>query len=89
MGSFAYVMNESFSLQVPIKTPLKKQPSKMPNLPLKPGYIANSSSMELKSKFAKFGFVHLFLGIFLYIESFTDSIRFHFFFSFLFLLSGL
>ncbi|KAF5956673.1 hypothetical protein HYC85_003898 [Camellia sinensis] len=38
MGSFAYVMDESSSLQVPIRTPMKKQSSKKPSLPLKPGH---------------------------------------------------
>lgn len=38
MGSFAYIMDENTSLQVPIRTPLKKQPSKKPALPLLPGH---------------------------------------------------
>lgn len=39
MGSFAYVMDENSSLQVPIRTPLKKQSSKKPSaLPLTPGH---------------------------------------------------
>ncbi|KAL3824692.1 hypothetical protein ACJIZ3_020721 [Penstemon smallii] len=39
MGSFAYVMDEKSSLQVPIRnTPMKKQLSKKPNLPLTPGH---------------------------------------------------
>lgn len=38
MGSFAYIMDENTSLQVPIRTPMKKQPSKKPALPLLPGH---------------------------------------------------
>ncbi|KAL3643103.1 hypothetical protein CASFOL_013918 [Castilleja foliolosa] len=39
MGSFAYVMDENLSLQVPIRTPMKKQSSKKPSLPpLTPGH---------------------------------------------------
>ncbi|KAK4415114.1 RING-H2 finger protein ATL13 [Sesamum alatum] len=39
MGSFAYVMDESSSLQVPIRTPMKKKQSiKKPSLPLTPGH---------------------------------------------------
>ncbi|KAL1548898.1 RING-type E3 ubiquitin transferase [Salvia divinorum] len=38
MGSFAYVMDEKSLLQVPIRTPVKKQPSKKPPLPLTPGH---------------------------------------------------
>ncbi|KAK6156689.1 hypothetical protein DH2020_010937 [Rehmannia glutinosa] len=38
MGSFAYVMDENSSLQVPIRTPMKKQSSKKPSLPLTPGH---------------------------------------------------
>ncbi|KAG6427814.1 hypothetical protein SASPL_112061 [Salvia splendens] len=37
MGSFAYVMDEKSSLQVPIRTPIKKQHSKKPPLQLTPG----------------------------------------------------
>lgn len=41
MGSFAYVLDETTSLQVPIRTPAKKkQTGKKPALPLKPGYSA-------------------------------------------------
>ena len=50
MGSFAYVMDESSSLQVPIRTPLKKQSSKNPNLPLKPGYRAAISECDCDSR---------------------------------------
>ncbi|KAI3446679.1 hypothetical protein Pfo_003344 [Paulownia fortunei] len=38
MGSFAYVMDENSSLKVPIRTPMKKQSSKKPCLPLAPGH---------------------------------------------------
>ncbi|XP_057787768.1 RING-H2 finger protein ATL13-like [Salvia miltiorrhiza] len=38
MGSFAYVMDEKSLLQVPIRTPMKKPPSKKPPLPLTPGH---------------------------------------------------
>ncbi|KAI5675570.1 hypothetical protein M9H77_06520 [Catharanthus roseus] len=38
MGSFAYIMDENTSLQVPIRTPIKKQSSKKPSLPLIPGH---------------------------------------------------
>ncbi|PON56025.1 43kDa postsynaptic protein [Parasponia andersonii] len=50
MGSFAYVMDESSSLQVPIRTPLKKQSSKKPNLPLKPGHRAAISECDCDSQ---------------------------------------
>lgn len=44
MGSFAYVMDEMQSLQVPIRTPVKKQSSKKPCLPpLTPGHRAAMS----------------------------------------------
>ncbi|GFZ06734.1 RING/U-box superfamily protein [Actinidia rufa] len=38
MGSFAYVMDENSSLKVSIRTPMKKQTSKKPPLPLTPGH---------------------------------------------------
>ncbi|KAL3532922.1 hypothetical protein ACH5RR_006443 [Cinchona calisaya] len=38
MGSFAYIMDENSSLQVPIRTPMKKQSIKKPSLPLTPGH---------------------------------------------------
>ncbi|KAK6944283.1 Zinc finger, RING-type [Dillenia turbinata] len=38
MGSFAYVLDEESSLQVPIRTPMKKQTSKKSSLPLMPGH---------------------------------------------------
>uniref|UniRef100_A0A803QAQ2 RING-type E3 ubiquitin transferase n=1 Tax=Cannabis sativa TaxID=3483 RepID=A0A803QAQ2_CANSA len=52
MGSFAYVMDENSSLQVPIRTPLKKQSSKnkKPNLPLKPGHRAAISECDCDSR---------------------------------------
>ncbi|XP_062078561.1 RING-H2 finger protein ATL13 [Humulus lupulus] len=50
MGSFAYVMDETSSLQVPIRTPLKKQSSKKPNLPLKPGHRAAISECDCDSR---------------------------------------
>ncbi|EXB94924.1 RING-H2 finger protein ATL13 [Morus notabilis] len=37
MGSFAYVMDESSDLRVPIRTPLKKSSNKKASLPSKPG----------------------------------------------------
>ena len=41
MGSFAYILDEKTSLQVPIRTPMKKQSSrKKPSVPLKPGHRA-------------------------------------------------
>lgn len=38
MGSFSYIMDENSSLQVPIRTPMKKISSIKPNLPLTPGH---------------------------------------------------
>ncbi|CAI9754754.1 unnamed protein product [Fraxinus pennsylvanica] len=38
MGSFAYVMDENLSLQVPIRNPMKNQSTKKPTLPLTPGH---------------------------------------------------
>ncbi|KAI4344360.1 hypothetical protein L6164_011594 [Bauhinia variegata] len=58
MGSFAYVMDENSSLQVPIRTPVKKQPSKKPSLPLTPGHRLAMSECDCESirdfKFATF-----------------------------------
>lgn len=59
MGSFAYVMDESSSLQVPIRTPIKKQSSKKkPCLPLTPGHRPAMSECDCEStrdfKFAGF-----------------------------------
>ncbi|CAL5328430.1 unnamed protein product [Camellia sinensis] len=50
MGSFAYVMDESSSLQVPIRTPMKKQSSKKPSLPLKPGHRPVMSECDCDSR---------------------------------------
>ncbi|KAH7545687.1 RING-H2 finger protein ATL13 [Ziziphus jujuba] len=50
MGSFAYVMDENSSLQVPIRTPLKKQSSKKPSaLPLTPGQRPAISECDCES----------------------------------------
>ncbi|KAE9609821.1 hypothetical protein Lal_00006699 [Lupinus albus] len=59
MGSFAYVMDESASLQVPIRTPIKKQSSKKKSeLPLTPGHRPAMSECYFESgkdfKFAGF-----------------------------------
>lgn len=48
MGSFAYVMDEKSLLQVPIRTPMKKQPSKKP--PLTPGHRAAMSECGCDSR---------------------------------------
>ncbi|KAL9261942.1 RING-H2 finger protein ATL13-like protein [Drosera capensis] len=37
MGSFAYVLDETSSMQVPIRTPAKKQSTKKRSLPINPG----------------------------------------------------
>ncbi|GAB4853615.1 hypothetical protein Ancab_017806 [Ancistrocladus abbreviatus] len=51
MGSFAYVLDETSSLQVPIRTPLKKQShNKKPSLPLKPGHRAAISEYGADSR---------------------------------------
>lgn len=51
MGSFAYVMDESSSLQVPIRTPLKKQSSnKKSVLPLTPGHRPAMSECDCESR---------------------------------------
>ncbi|XP_068464108.1 RING-H2 finger protein ATL13 [Phaseolus vulgaris] len=60
MGSFAYVMDESSSLQVPIRTPIKKQSSKKKSgLPLTPGHRPAMSECDCESrrdfKFTAFG----------------------------------
>ncbi|KAG2699243.1 hypothetical protein I3760_07G184400 [Carya illinoinensis] len=49
MGSFAYVMDENSSLQVPIRTPIKKQSSKKPSLPLTPGHRPAMSECDCES----------------------------------------
>ncbi|XP_044463056.1 putative RING-H2 finger protein ATL49 [Mangifera indica] len=48
MGSFEYVMDENSSLQVPIRTPMKKQASKKPSLPL--GYRPAMSECDCESR---------------------------------------
>ncbi|XP_027331660.1 RING-H2 finger protein ATL13 [Abrus precatorius] len=51
MGSFAYVMDESSSLQVPIRTPIKKQSSKKKRvLPLTPGHRPAMSECDFESR---------------------------------------
>ncbi|CAK9141219.1 unnamed protein product [Ilex paraguariensis] len=51
MGSFAYVMDENSSLQVPIRTtPMKKQSSKKPSLPLTPGHRTAMSECGCDSR---------------------------------------
>ncbi|TKY54631.1 RING-H2 finger protein ATL13 [Spatholobus suberectus] len=51
MGSFAYVMDESSSLQVPIRTPMKKQSSKKKSgLPLTPGHRPAMSECDCESR---------------------------------------
>ncbi|XP_050219999.1 RING-H2 finger protein ATL13 [Mercurialis annua] len=50
MGSFEYVMDENTSLQVAIRTPMKKQSSKKPSLPLIPGHRAAMSECDCDSR---------------------------------------
>lgn len=51
MGSFAYVMDESSSLQVPIRTPMKKQSSKKKSsLPLIAGHRPAMSECDCESR---------------------------------------
>lgn len=50
MGSFEYVMDENTSLQVPIRTPLKKQSYKKPSLPLVPGHRTAMSECDCDSR---------------------------------------
>ncbi|XP_044471309.1 RING-H2 finger protein ATL13-like [Mangifera indica] len=50
MGSFEYVMDENSSLQVPIRTPMKKQASKKPSLPLTPGHRPAMSECDCESR---------------------------------------
>lgn len=60
MGSFAYIMDETSSLQVPIRTPIKQQLSKKKKnvLPLIPGHRIAMSECDCESrrdfKFASF-----------------------------------
>ncbi|KAI6680581.1 hypothetical protein NL676_034462 [Syzygium grande] len=56
MGSFAYVMDEASTLQVPISTPMKKQSSKKPHLPLSPGHRMAMSECGSKSRREFIGF---------------------------------
>ncbi|KAJ6435552.1 hypothetical protein OIU84_000700 [Salix udensis] len=50
MGSFEYVLDENSSLQVPIRTPMKKQSSKKPTLPLTPGHRLAMSECDCESR---------------------------------------
>ncbi|XP_065848553.1 RING-H2 finger protein ATL13 [Euphorbia lathyris] len=50
MGSFEYVMDENSSLQVAIRTPMKKQSSKKPTLPLTPGHRQAMSECDCESR---------------------------------------
>ncbi|KAJ1433541.1 Zinc finger, RING-type [Sesbania bispinosa] len=51
MGSFAYVLDESSSLQVPIRTPIKQQSSKKRSvLPLTPGHRPAMSECDCESR---------------------------------------
>ncbi|KAJ9162873.1 hypothetical protein P3X46_022614 [Hevea brasiliensis] len=50
MGSFEYVMDENSSLQVAIKTPMKKQSSKKPSLPLTPELRPAMSECDCESR---------------------------------------
>lgn len=50
MGSFEYVMDENSSLQVPIRTKMKKQTSKKPGLPLTPGHRPAMSECDCESR---------------------------------------
>lgn len=56
MGSFAYVMDEASTLQVPITTPKKKQSSKKPHLPLTPGHRLAMSECGSESRREFIGF---------------------------------
>jgi hypothetical protein len=50
MGSFEYVLDENSSLQVPVRTPMKKQSSKKPTLPLTPGHRPAMSECDCESR---------------------------------------
>ncbi|CAK9176823.1 unnamed protein product [Ilex paraguariensis] len=50
MGSFAYVMDENSTLQVPVRTPMKKQSSKKASLPLTPGHKLAMSECDCDSR---------------------------------------
>ncbi|OAY31877.1 RING-H2 finger protein ATL13 [Manihot esculenta] len=57
MGSFEYVMDENCSLQVALRTPLKKkQSNKKPSLPLTPGHRPAMSECDLESRRELHGF---------------------------------
>ncbi|KAL5699368.1 RING-type E3 ubiquitin transferase [Ranunculus cassubicifolius] len=49
MGSFEYVMDESSSLQVPIRPQVRKQSSKKPSIPLTPGHRTAMSECDCHS----------------------------------------
>ncbi|KAK6942382.1 Zinc finger, RING-type [Dillenia turbinata] len=63
MGSFAYVFDEESSLQVPIRTPLKKQTSKKPSLPLMPGHRPAMSECGCDSRREFNGFESIRSGV--------------------------
>lgn len=50
MGSFEYVMDENSSLQVPIRTPVKKTSTKRRSLPLTPGGRMAMSECDCESR---------------------------------------
>ncbi|EEF28396.1 RING-H2 finger protein ATL13 [Ricinus communis] len=50
MGSFEYVMDDNTSLQVAIRTPMKKQSSKKPSIPLTPGHRPAMSECDCESR---------------------------------------
>ncbi|KAJ8767434.1 hypothetical protein K2173_017478 [Erythroxylum novogranatense] len=56
MGSFEYVLDENSSLQVPIRTPVKKQSSKKPSLPSTPGHGLAMSECDCESRREFLGF---------------------------------
>ncbi|KAK3221902.1 hypothetical protein Dsin_008927 [Dipteronia sinensis] len=56
MGSFEYVMDENSLLQVPIRTPAKKQYGKKSSLPLNPGYRPAMSEYDCESRRGFSGF---------------------------------
>ncbi|KAJ9141224.1 hypothetical protein P3X46_031787 [Hevea brasiliensis] len=56
MGSFEYIMDENCSLQVAVSTPMKKQSSKKPPLPLTPGHRPAMSECVFESRSEFHGF---------------------------------
>ncbi|KAL3535289.1 hypothetical protein ACH5RR_003750 [Cinchona calisaya] len=56
MGSFAYIMDENSALQVPIRTPMKKQSFKKPSLPLTPMHRPAMSECGCDSRREFIGF---------------------------------